>query len=92
MDELEKKIFDAIVKRTKTDASTLKGFDENTPLFAQDAHGGLSMNLDSLDGLELNLMLREEWKIETDMKEMHTLKTIKAIADYVRPYEEKKHG
>ena len=50
------------------------------------------MNLDSVDALELNMMLFDKWGIEADISEMPKLRTVKIIADYVRPYEEKKHG
>jgi acyl carrier protein len=92
MNVLEQKIFDKIVQRTDIDASTLSGFTENTPLFGKDAAGGLSMNLDSVDALELNVLLYDEWGIELDITDMAQFKTIKIIADYVRPYEEKLHG
>ena len=92
MDEFEKKLFDLIVQRTDTDVSQLEGFDENTPLFENDAGDGLCMNLDSVDALELNVLLYDEWGIELDLGEMTQFKTIKIIADYVRPYEEKRHG
>lgn len=92
MNELEKKIFDEIVRRTDMDVSAVGNYDENTPLFAKDADEGLSMNLDSVDGLELNMMLFDKWGIEADISDMSKLRTIKLIADYVRSYEEKKHG
>lgn len=92
MKELEKVIFDEIVRRTDMDVSTIGDFDENTPLFAKEDEEGPSMNLDSVDALELNMMLFDKWGIEADISEMPKLRTVKIIADYVRPYEEKKHG
>jgi acyl carrier protein len=66
------------------DVSTLKDFDETTPLFGEAKEGKPSMGLDSIDSLELVVMIEKEWGLgEIASEDMTKLTTVKAIADYI---------
>ena len=90
MTPLEEKVYRKIVKKMDVDESTLEGFDENSPLFGEANPGEVSMNLDSIDILELVILIEKEWGIsEIADEDVTKLVTVKGIADYVAEHAEK---
>lgn len=89
MTDLEQKVYEKIIETMDLDASELTGVDENSPIFEGDMKGAeASMNLDSIDALELTVMIEKEWGLkEIPSEEMQKMRTVKAIADYVAAHE-----
>lgn len=87
MTELETKIFKRIVKKMDLDEAELVGFDENSPLFLASEEpvpeGVVTMGLDSIDWLELVVLIEKEWNIEVQGDAIDNFNSIKNIADYV---------
>ncbi len=89
MTELEKKVYNKMIETMDLDESELEGFDENSPIFEGDNEGKVSMNLDSIDSLELIVMIEKEWGLgEIDGEDMKKMRTVKAIADYIKEHSE----
>lgn len=89
MTPLEQKVYDKIVKTMDLDVSELEGVDENSPLFGEVKEGEPSFGLDSIDSLELVVMIESTWGLgEIPSEEMAKLRTVKAIADYVTEHAE----
>lgn len=86
MDSLEKKIYEKIVEKMDVDEAELEGFDENCPIFGDPEDGEVSMGLDSIDSLELVVILYDEWKIKVPSEDIELLTTVKNVADYVREH------
>lgn len=89
MTELESKIYRKLVETMDLDENELEGFTEKSPIFTPRPGTSLpevtvSMNLDSIDSLELAVMLEKEWDIsEISTNDMAKFDTIKDIADYL---------
>ena len=89
MTKLEQKVFEKMVETLDLNAAELKGVDENSPIFEGDNDGKPSMNLDSIDSLELVVMIEKEWGLgEISGEDMKKMTTIKAIADYIKEHSE----
>lgn len=89
MTTLEQKIFEKMIETLDLNADELKGVDENSPIFEGENNGVPSMNLDSIDSLELVVMIEKEWGLgEISGDDMKKLTTIKAIADYIKEHSE----
>lgn len=87
MTSLEEKVYKKIIETMDVDESELSGFDESSPLFGEAEPGKASMNLDSIDSLELVVMIEKEWGLgEISSEDMATMKTIKVIADYIQSH------
>lgn len=84
MKELAQQVYEAIVEKMGIDESELEGFTFDSPLFAGVEGDGASMNLDSIDALELVVTIYEVWGIDVPSEDMIKLKTINAIAEYIR--------
>ncbi len=89
MTALEQKVYDKIVETMDLDSAELDGVDENSPIFEGDNEGAkASLNLDSIDALELTVMIEKEWGLkEIPGEEMQKMRTIKAIADYIAAHQ-----
>lgn len=85
MTDLQKEIFDRLVQTMDIDVSELNGFDENSPLFSRDAESGnMTMGLDSIDALEMVIMIEKHWELpEISNEDMIKFRTIKDISDYI---------
>ena len=81
--ELEKQIFDEIVKRMDLDEATVKDMTYDTILFDR-KDGQENLGLDSIDALELISLLYDIWKIDIPGDDLKKLYSINAIAEYVR--------
>lgn len=84
MGELERKIYEKIIEKMDIDESEIKGFDENSPIFGKAEDGKVSLELDSIDSLELVVLIYDEWDIDVPTEDIPKLKTIRSIADYIR--------
>lgn len=83
MNSLEKKIYDKIVEKMEVDETEIPGFDENSLIFGEAEEGQVSMALDSIDYLELIVLIYDEWGINVPQEDISELTTIKRIADYI---------
>ena len=89
MTKLEQKVFEKMIETLDLNAAELKGVDENSPIFEGENNDVPSMNLDSIDSLELVVMIEKEWRLgEISGDDMKKLTTIKAIADYIKEHSE----
>lgn len=89
MDNLEKVIYDKLLQKMKIDESEIEGFTFDSPIFnPSDETDEVTMGLDSIDALELVVLIYDEWGIDVPAEDMGKLKTINAIADYIRKYKE----
>lgn len=89
MTKLEQKVFEKMIETMDLNAAELKDIDENSPIFEGDNEGKPSMNLDSIDSLELVVMIEKEWGLgEISGEDMKKMTTIKAIADYIKAHAE----
>lgn len=87
MNELEKKIYDKIIGKMDIDETEIDGFDENSPIFGTSDDGKVSLELDSIDSLELVVLIYDEWGIDVPTEDMPKLKTVSSIADYIREHD-----
>lgn len=87
MDTIEKKIYDGMLEKLDIDESLLEDFTVDTLIFGGAPEGGTSLELDSIDSLELVVLIYDEWGIDVPAEDMPQLSTIRNIAEYVR-----KHG
>ena len=81
--ELEKQIFDELVKRLDLDEETLKDVDYDTVLFER-GDGQENLGLDSIDALELLSLLYDVWGIDMPAEDIKKLYSVNAIAEYIR--------
>lgn len=86
MNELENKIFHKIVEKMDINESEIEGFDENSPIFGTARDDEVSLELDSIDSLELVVLIYDEWGIDVPTEDMPKLRTIKCIANYIREH------
>lgn len=83
IEELKRKIAERILERLELDIE-LKDISYTAPFFGSAANGReKSLGLDSVDGLELVVMLYETWGIKVKPDEMPNLTTIERIADFL---------
>ena len=82
---LEKKIAEKIVERLELDMKP-EYIPYTAPLFTSEAKGGGENNLglDSVDGLELVVLIYEMWGIKVPAEDISNLNTVGRIAEYVR--------
>ncbi|MCM1328246.1 MAG: phosphopantetheine-binding protein [Ruminococcus sp.] len=89
MKNLEKEIYEGLISISETDESEIEGFTYDSPIFNSPDNGDeVCMGLDSLDALELAVMIYDEWGIDVPAEDMGMLKTVNAIADYIRECRE----
>jgi acyl carrier protein len=83
--DLEKKIAVKIVERLELDVRP-EDISYTAPLFTSGAQNSeeKSLELDSVDGLELVVLIYEAWGVKVQAEEMPKLTTIERIAEYVR--------
>ena len=81
--ELEKQIYDQVIKRFDLDEETVRELEYRTVLFDM-GDGTENLGLDSIDALELITLLYDTWDIDVPTEDIKKMYSIKAIADYVR--------
>lgn len=84
--ELEKEIYEQIIKRLDLDEETVKELDYGTLLFDL-GDGREHLGLDSVDALELVTLIYEKWNIDVPTEDMKKLFSVNAIADYIRNFK-----
>lgn len=88
MKNLEKTIYEKLVKIADIDESEIDGFTYDSPIFnSPDYDDEVCMGLDSIDALELVVAIYDKWGIDVPAEDIGKLKTINAIADYVREHK-----
>lgn len=88
MTALEEKIRAALMKKLRIKEEDVAGTDENSPLFEGSVEEGQpTFHLDSLDSLELVVMIEKEWGIDVPTEDMKKLTTIKNIAIYIEEHK-----
>lgn len=81
--ELEKQIYEQIIKRLDLDDESLEDFTYDTILFT--AYGGTpNLGLDSIDALELVTLIYDNWQIDVPAEDMKKLRSVNTIAEYIR--------
>jgi len=85
--ELEKQIYDEIVKRLDLDEETRKIFNNETVMFDM-GDGSENLGLDSIDALELVTLIYDKWGIDVPTQDMKKLYSVNAIADYIRNFHQ----
>lgn len=89
MENIEKEIYEKIIEKMDVDESGIEEFTYDTPIFySSEFPDRLSMGLDSIDALELLVIIYDEWGIDVPGEDMGKLKTVNAIAEYIREHEE----
>ena len=81
--ELEKQIFEELMKRLDLDEDTVKDVTYDTVLFDM-GDGRENLGLDSIDALELISLLYDLWNIDIPTEDIKKLYSVNAIAEYVR--------
>lgn len=86
---MENKIYEKIIERMDVNVSEIEGFDFDSPIFNSDDADGdrVCMGLDSIDALELIVLIYDEWGIDVPTEDMPKLRTINNIAAYIREHE-----
>lgn len=88
MENLEKIIYDELISIADIDESEIEGFTYDSPIFNSPDYDELCMGLDSIDALELVVAIYDEWGIDVPAEDIGKLKTVNAIADYVREHKD----
>ena len=87
MKDLENKIYRSILEKMDVHEDEIEGFDFDSPIFNADTENkGICMGLDSVDSLELAVLIYDEWGIDVPTGDMPKLSTINNIAEYVRTH------
>lgn len=86
MDELIYNLKKEIISRLNLEGMTPEEFDENTPLFGPD------FGLDSIDSLELIVMLEKNYgiKIEDPKVGRQAFQTVTTMAEFIREQQASK--
>lgn len=90
MDKIEDIIFEKIINAMDVDRTELEGFTYDSPIFNSDNSDEVNMGLDSMDALELVVVIHSTWGIDVPAEDMHLLTTVNKIAEYIRAHEDKK--
>ena len=83
-DGIESKIAHKIVERLELTGVDADSISPCAGLFESVPGEGENLGLDSVDGLELVVLIYEEWGIKVNANDMPGLTTIGRIADYIR--------
>lgn len=81
---LEKRILQKMIEQLDLEEIDEDGFDYSAPIFLADEEDVPGLGLDSVDALELVVAIHEEFGIKVPMEDMAGLRTVEAIAAYVR--------
>ncbi|MGN0630443.1 MAG: acyl carrier protein [Ruminococcus sp.] len=89
MEGLQEKIYQKLIERMDVNESEIEGFDFDSPIFnTNDADDSkVCMGLDSIDALELVVLIYDEWGIDVPTDDMPKLRTVNNIATYIREHE-----
>ncbi len=84
--ELEKQVYEQIIKRLDLDDESLEGFTYDTVIF-NTGYYRPNLGLDSIDVLELVTLIYENWQIDVPAEDMKKLYSVNTIADYIRNFK-----
>ena len=89
---LEQKILEKMIEHLDIEDIDVETFDYTIPIFAsEDDEEERELELDSIDAMELVVILYDEFGVKVEVADMEKLQTIQAIADYVRAECENKN-
>ena len=86
MENLENTILEKIIETMDVDRTEIEGFTYDSPIFGAGSGDEITMGLDSVDALELVVMIYETWGIDVPSEDMNLLKTVNRIAEYIRTH------
>lgn len=81
---LEKRILVRMIEQLEIEDVDVDTYDYDAPIFASDEEDVPGLGLDSIDALELAVILHEEFGLKVEVKDMENLRTVQSVADYVR--------
>ncbi|MDR1472879.1 MAG: phosphopantetheine-binding protein [Synergistaceae bacterium] len=84
LEDIEGIIAHKIVERLELTDVDPDSISPEASLFESVKGDGGNLGLDSIDGLELIVLIYEEWDIKVSANDMPRLTTIKRTADYIR--------
>ncbi len=84
--ELEKQVYEQIIKRLDFDDESLEGFTYDTVIFNM-GDDRPNLGLDSIDVLELVTLIYEIWQIAVPAEDMRKLYSVNTIAEYIRNFK-----
>jgi acyl carrier protein len=84
-DNLEAIILAKIVEQLEIEDIDIENFPYDATLFEFDSEKTeISLDLDSISSLEMVVMIYDEWGIKAEQSDLPKLRTVKAIADFIR--------
>lgn len=81
---LEYELRDAIFERLKIDYIDKEEVDFDAPIFNTYDGDGTGLDLDSVDALDLVVILRNNYNVEVSDEGIQIFKSIRTIADFIR--------
>ncbi len=84
--ELEKQVYEQIIKRLDIDDESLEEFTYDTVIFNM-GDDRPNLGLDSIDVLELVTLIYENWQINVPAEDMRKLYSVYTIAEYIRNFK-----
>ncbi len=84
--ELEKQVYEKIIKGLDLDDESLEGFTYDTIIF-DTGDDRPNLGLDSIDALELVTLIYDNWKIDVPAEDMRKLYSVNTIAEYIRNFK-----
>ncbi len=84
--ELEKQVYEKIIKRLDFNDESLEGFTYDTIIFDM-GDDRPNLGLDSIDALELVTLIYDNWKIDVPAEDMKKLYSVNTIAEYIRNFK-----
>ncbi len=84
--ELEKQVYEKIIKGLDLNDESLEGFNYDTIIF-NTGDDRPNLGLDSIDALELVTLIYDNWKIDVPAEDMKKLYSVNTIAEYIRNFK-----
>lgn len=90
MENLEQKLCEMVIKRCKLTDISVDDIDFDAPLFASDdeADTANSLELDSVDALEIVSGVKSEFGVTISVKDMSVFRSINTLAKYIKQHIE----
>ena len=83
---MEQRILNRMVEQLELEDIGQEAFDYSTPIFLADETDTEGLGLDSVDILELVVVIHEEFGVKVELEDMSKLRTVEAIAEYIREH------
>ena len=81
---LERRILEMMIRQLNLEDVDVEEYDYSAPIFMADEEDVPGLGLDSVDALELVVCIHEEFGLKVPSEDISKLRTVKAVADYVR--------